>query len=958
MTSLTNNYARYVLSNLLDALDQPYRLPDVEASGLMRLSLGVLESVPGIKPEERTQLRDGYVPDPELAHRIYGYADAALSDTRFAHTDLDLIRALLYLQRDDLRIKSRVMKYLRCEDLSSFDRKVLGDLVPRSGEEEPLRVITQLGQLMQVMQNMPLVLCVDQLEDMVDLSGDVKDHAARFRQAIDTLVAIADRLPSSVVVISCLEDYYASCRQFLTKPKLDRLENDPEPVRLAGHRTLEEIEALVGRRLEYLYEEQDVPYDAHSPTFPFKRTHLTPLTGLRTRDVLDFCRRHREKCINQGHWVEPGVTPPTPPPPPPPSPEFEQAWNDFHAAFQAAVPDDEDRLAQLLAWAIRQCSEEMPNGYFFTGEAEGRMIPVETHRPDNAVDRLLVALCEKGAQGGGLGRQITEVENQAGEVPAAVVRSTAFPSNPKTVVSKQIGKLISHGGRRVVVENADWRRMLAFRSFYEKHHSDPGFASWRRESRPMSELPSLRQVLALDRLLKSHPGIKSPPAVQNGGQPTRPAPTSTPAPVSVTPPGNNSTGPLLLGTKTGVAGGAVTMEPKELTQHSAFLGGSGSGKTTAALNIIEQLLERGVPAVLLDRKGDLCRYADPAAWESPLADAEQAARRRRLRESLDVAVFTPGQPTGRRLAIRAVPDGLSQMQTLDREQLAGYAAAALAGMMGYKPKGTDQTRLAILRKAIEVLGGIPDSKVTIPDLRTLIEDRDEALLSAVGGFEDRQYKKLGDDLLTLWLNNQQLLTGEAEQLDIDLLLGQGVHARPGKTRLSIISTRFLSDSTTTDFWVAQLLITLGQWIGKHPAAQLQAVFLFDEADQYLPAVRQPATKAPLENLLKRARAAGVGLMLATQSPGDLDYKCRDTIRAWFVGRVKEQVALNKLRPMFANGKVDVAAKLPTQGTGQFYLLREKDVCSLQGRPSLITTEQLPEERIAELAASTRKQAVA
>ena len=58
----------------------------------------------------------------------------------------------------------------------------------------------------------------------------------------------------------------------------------------------------------------------------------------------------------------------------------------------------------------------------------------------------------------------------------------------------------------------------------------------------------------------------------------------------------------------------MTLDPQELTQHAAFLGGSGSGKTTAALNLIEQLLERGVPAVLLDRKGDLCRYADPAAW--------------------------------------------------------------------------------------------------------------------------------------------------------------------------------------------------------------------------------------------------------------------------------------------------------------------------------------------------------
>ena len=83
------------------------------------------------------------------------------------------------------------------------------------------------------------------------------------------------------------------------------------------------------------------------------------------------------------------------------------------------------------------------------------------------------------------------------------------------------------------------------------------------------------------------------------------------------------------------------------------------------------------------------------------------------------------------------------------------------------------------------------------------------------------------------------------------------------------------------------------------SATVAAVVLFDEADLYLPAVRQPATKEPMENLLKRARSAGLSLLLATQSPGDFDYKCRDNIRSWLVGQVKEETALRKLKPMFS-----------------------------------------------------------
>src|SRR5262249_27966257 len=99
MTSQASHYARYLLSNLLDALQQPYRRAAGETTGLTRLALGLLESLALVTPEESQQFRDGYVPD--LAARIEGYADQVISDPRFKGTDLDLIRALLYVLRDD-----------------------------------------------------------------------------------------------------------------------------------------------------------------------------------------------------------------------------------------------------------------------------------------------------------------------------------------------------------------------------------------------------------------------------------------------------------------------------------------------------------------------------------------------------------------------------------------------------------------------------------------------------------------------------------------------------------------------------------------------------------------------------------------------------------------------------------------------------------------------------------------
>jgi DNA helicase HerA-like ATPase len=144
-----------------------------------------------------------------------------------------------------------------------------------------------------------------------------------------------------------------------------------------------------------------------------------------------------------------------------------------------------------------------------------------------------------------------------------------------------------------------------------------------------------------------------------------------------------------------------------------------------------------------------------------------------------------------------------------------------------------------------------------------------------------------------------------------------------------------------------------RWTSRAPSRSLQAVLVFDEADLYLPAVGKPSTKEPMENLLKRARSAGLGLLLATQSPGDFDYKCRENIRSWFVGRVTQPTALAKMRPMLSDCRVDVESRLPGQSTGQFHLIREREVTAFQADRSLVATEQLPEGEILALARRTR-----
>ncbi|HEV8060027.1 MAG TPA: hypothetical protein VGP68_09145, partial [Gemmataceae bacterium] len=84
----------------------------------------------------------------------------------------------------------------------------------------------------------------------------------------------------------------------------------------------------------------------------------------------------------------------------------------------------------------------------------------------------------------------------------------------------------------------------------------------------------------------------------------------------------------------------------------------------------------------------------------------------------------------------------------------------------------------------------------------------------------------------------------------------------------------------------------------------------------------------------------------------LDYKCRDQIRTWLIGRIKEKVAIDKLRPMLEAGAGDIAAKLPGQATGEFYLVREKELLAIKTNQSLVATAQVAEDRILELARNT------
>jgi hypothetical protein len=390
----------------------------------------------------------------------------------------------------------------------------------------------------------------------------------------------------------------------------------------------------------------------------------------------------------------------------------------------------------------------------------------------------------------------------------------------------------------------------------------------------------------------------------------------------------------------------VTIELEQLKTHAAFLGGTGSGKTTLALHVIEQLLERGVSAVLVDRKGDLARYASAAWWAEEPPDPAAAARKRALRERLDVDLYTPGDPAGRPLRLPIIPTGMQEMSTQERDQVAKIAASGMAAMIGYGKGESQRRREAILKKAIELHAD--SAGTTLDDLRDTIGRPDPELLAAVGNLT-RHFGAVAEDLDMLKIQRDHLLSGPGEQLDVAALLAP----RPGRVRLAIVSVVALGDVAVLQFWVSRLLVELGRYARRNPSPTLRAVAFFDEADTYIPATSSPPTKEPMFDLLRRARSGGLGVLLASQNPGDFDYKARDNLLTWMVGRVTQDRAIEKMRNLLA-GYPNVAARLAAQATGSFFLLGAAGASAreLRADMAIMKTEQLPEAEIAALARGT------
>ncbi|MBL6957012.1 MAG: ATP-binding protein [Chlorobium phaeobacteroides] len=367
----------------------------------------------------------------------------------------------------------------------------------------------------------------------------------------------------------------------------------------------------------------------------------------------------------------------------------------------------------------------------------------------------------------------------------------------------------------------------------------------------------------------------------------------------------------------------VNYDARDLTTHAVCVGMTGSGKTGLCIGLLEEAALDKVPTIMIDPKGDITNlllqfpdlqaddfkpwinaddarrkdmsieeYAAATAekWKAGLADCGIGAERlRSLKDSADYTIFTPGSDAGVPVSIlgslTAPKLDFQSNSEVIRERIGG-TISALLGLAGVKADPV-RSREAVL------LAGIFEhfwSQGQDMDLARLILSIQEPPMRQVGVFDvdtffppkDRFELSMAFNTLMASPGFQSWLQGDP--LDIDSLL----FTADGKPRHSIFYLAHLPESERM-FFVTLLLENMLTWIRTQPGTtSLRALLYFDEVFGFLPPVSEPPSKRPLMTMLKQARAFGLGCILVTQNPVDIDYKGLTNAGTWFIGKLQAE----------------------------------------------------------------------
>ena len=417
----------------------------------------------------------------------------------------------------------------------------------------------------------------------------------------------------------------------------------------------------------------------------------------------------------------------------------------------------------------------------------------------------------------------------------------------------------------------------------------------------------------------------------------------------------------------------VLYDSRDLLTHAVIVGMTGSGKTGLGITLIEEAAIDGIPVLAIDPKGDLgnllltfpnlaasdfAPWIDPGEaqrhnttvdayaaetaqrWKSGLAEwDEDGTRIAKLKAAADVTVYTPGSRIATPLAILGSLGPAATEADEDAQSDIATTAASLLGLAGIdnvQPHSREQALISAILSSRPPDPPSPSASARQAgsDLRWLVQQIQRPSFDSIGVLDLETFFPARErQELALRFNSVLAAPGfdawsAGEPLDAASLL----FTPAGKPRIAIISVAHLDDAQRM-LAVSLVLNAVLRWTRRQSGtSSLRALVYMDEVFGYMPPVANPSSKLPLLTLLKQARAFGVGLVLATQNPVDLDYKALSNTGTWFLGKL--QTERDKARML--DGLEGVSSGLDRQSI-------DRALSSLRGRVFLMHNvhEQAP-----------------
>ena len=372
----------------------------------------------------------------------------------------------------------------------------------------------------------------------------------------------------------------------------------------------------------------------------------------------------------------------------------------------------------------------------------------------------------------------------------------------------------------------------------------------------------------------------------------------------------------------------LVYQNKDLLTHAAIIGMTGSGKTGLGVTLLEEAAIDAIPSIIIDPKGDMTNLLlnfpelNPSDFEPWLDDSEVSnsggtkeelaikvsnsykegiqrdfqdlSRVKKLKDSADFTIYTPGSSAGIQVSILSSFKAPTIEILEDMELFSNIINSTVHSILSLIDNKSDETsKESILLASIFTSYFKEQKDLTLEELITLIVTPP---FSKIGVFDLETFFPQSDRLKFALKINTIIASPsfstwlEGESLDISKML----YSQSGKAKVNIFSIAHLNDSQRM-FFVTILLNQILAWMRRQEGTtSLKALLYMDEIFGYFPPQANPPSKQPMLTLLKQARSFGIGVILSTQNPVDIDYKGLSNIGTWFIGRLQTKQDIEKV----------------------------------------------------------------